>query len=620
MNHERSIFTDMKKIIALLLAFMLSITILGACEVNKVPGPTENPTNQTTQAVTEEAKEAKHDDDEDPNATPAEAFEFANGVITKYIGEYDIVRIPKKIDGTKVVAIGEGAFEKNEIITEVYLSADIETIGSRAFLMAKNLKKVDLGNVVTIGDRAFWYAIPESVRLPDSCKTVGTSAFRCATLAAVNPAGELYIPAGVQSIGENAFSADWFKQVVIEGEIFPEFGKYSLLSSLGKVVFYVSDSITEAKAPAVMEKLYGAGIQSAKVLHMDGTPMYIDYSADFDFNKDTGTLRKYIGSSDTCVIPATIGGVPVVAISDNMFNSNENIRIVVIPEGIESIGDGAFYGCTNLESVNIPDSVTKIGTQLFIDTKNLKTIVWPQGVDIPGNTFARSGLEAVAIPGGVKSIGEEAFKNCENLKEVYIADSVTEMGKGVFEACDALEVIDFLPSGLKEIPEDAFIFCKGIREIHIPEGVTHIGSTAFNGCGSRELSSDEWAEIGDIYFVYVEDPEKELGGNWVKDDRIPHIVNVYLSSTVEYIGWAAFSQVRIGNLYLPKGMREVSQLPEFDRCFSGLRYIRRIVLDDDTTEAQMNAMDEFFMTIEEVGDACWYDEGKNLYYSKAEIK
>ena len=47
------------------------------------------------------------------------------------------------------------------------------------------------------------------------------------------------------------------------------------------------------------------------------------------------------------------------------YSFRENIKNVIIKDGLTTIGDKAFYGCSGLTSVTIPNSVTSIGQQAF---------------------------------------------------------------------------------------------------------------------------------------------------------------------------------------------------------------------------------------------------------------
>ena len=46
---------------------------------------------------------------------------------------------------------------------------------------------------------------------------------------------------------------------------------------------------------------------------------------------------------------------------DNRDNISENIKTIVITQGITSFGENVFGGCTSLTSVTISNSVTEIG-------------------------------------------------------------------------------------------------------------------------------------------------------------------------------------------------------------------------------------------------------------------
>jgi hypothetical protein len=157
-----------------------------------------------------------------------------------------------------------------------------------------------------------------------------------------------------------------------------------------------------------------------------------------------------------------------------------------------------------------------------------------------------------------------------------------------------------------------------VKEIRIPEGVVEIGDRAFTHCGSKFDTPNILEELEAHYILArIADPEKELGDLWVNDDRLPELVNIYFPSTLRYMGSSVFASVRIDGIFLPPSMREVSQLPEFDETFYDMRYIHHIYLDDFATQAQVDALDAFFMEIENVGDKCWWFEDLHPYYAKA---
>ena len=106
----------------------------------------------------------------------------------------------------------------------------------------------------------------------------------------------------------------------------------------------------------------------------------------------TGTMKNYSNDS-----PAT--------------QKKDNIKKVVIEDGVTSIGDNAFYDCTGLTSIEIPSSVTSIGDCAFYNC---------------------TGLTSITIPDRVTSIGDSAFRNCTGLTSVTIPDSVTSIGDCAF--------------------------------------------------------------------------------------------------------------------------------------------------------------------------------------------
>ena len=138
----------------------------------------------------------------------------------------------------------------------------------------------------------------------------------------------------------------------------------------------------------------------------------------------------------------------------------DNVKKVVIEDGVTSIGESAFYSCKSLTSITIPDSVTSIGFTAF---------------------YACSSLTSITIPGSVTSMERSAFEFCTGLKSVTISDGVTSIGESAFINCYSLTSIT-IPDSVTSIENYAFANCSNLTSITILKSVTSIGKNAFKDC------------------------------------------------------------------------------------------------------------------------------------------
>ena len=254
----------------------------------------------------------------------------------------------------------------------------------------------------------------------------------------------------------------------------------------------------------------------------------------WNFDEDTGTLT-ISGEGD-------MEGDMDDSVPWNEY-SNE-IKKIVIEDGVTSIGDYAFVWCSGLTSITIPDSVTSIGEAAFLDCSNLISITIPDGVtsigdrafeacssltsidvgvenkyfsSVDGNLYNKaktefiqyaigknqndfvipnsvtniigyafygcSSLTSITIPDGVTYIGYKAFYDCSSLTSITIPDGVTYIGDYAFEWCSGLTSIT-IPDSVTSINNSAFGDCSNLTSITIPDSVTSIGYEAFRGCSS----------------------------------------------------------------------------------------------------------------------------------------
>ena len=174
----------------------------------------------------------------------------------------------------------------------------------------------------------------------------------------------------------------------------------------------------------------------------------------------------------------------VTSIGVNAFQGCRNLASIEIPNSVTNIGISAFRRCTRLSSITIPSSVTSIGDYAFYDTSWLTNKRQENDSLVIVNEILIDGAACsgeVTIPDGVTNIGNHAFESCNKLASITIPSSVTNIGKYAFSDCNNLASIK-IPEGVTSIGDGAFYKCTGLTSINIPEGVTSIGDYVFESC------------------------------------------------------------------------------------------------------------------------------------------
>ncbi len=255
-------------------------------------------------------------------------------------------------------------------------------------------------------------------------------------------------------------------------------------------------------------------------------------------------------------IPPFYDGKTVRGIADNSFMLMDNLKSLVLPQGIEYVGTYAFSDCAQLESVSIPSSVTSIGDYAFsacnlqnVDLHEYISFIGDNAfslnedavffvtdrtyakefavshnlnhatkepakpfeivytVDENGNATVTGGryfeIGNITIPATtpeghpVVALADGAFKGYENVTEIKICENLVSIGKDVFADCPRLESVMMDEAPIKTIGDGAFRGCGMLAEIGLPDTVEYIGNWAFAEC--------------DIFYVELSPSIKEMG-------------------------------------------------------------------------------------------------------------
>ena len=152
-------------------------------------------------------------------------------------------------------------------------------------------------------------------------------------------------------------------------------------------------------------------------------------------------------------------------------SERNNIKEIVIEDGVTSIGAYAFSKCQSLKKIVIPPSVCKIADKAFFDTTQKKNVyisdlsMWckidfngttANPLNVEGNLYINNELvKVIVIPNDISILKDNTFHTCVNIEDVIIPDNVTHIGK-TFYNCANLKSVTISES-IEYIDRGAFL-------------------------------------------------------------------------------------------------------------------------------------------------------------------
>ncbi|CAK9063022.1 Putative surface protein bspA-like (TvBspA-like-625) [Durusdinium trenchii] len=252
----------------------------------------------------------------------------------------------------------------------------------------------------------------------------------------------------------------------------------------------------------------------------------------------------------------------------------EDLRVVVVPEGVLAVGLCAFQGCSALVSVRLPQALTFVGDSAFQDCLSLAKMALPMSVSYLGTDAFRNcrSLVSVTLPESLTRLREGVFANCRSLTSVLIPDSITTIEKAVFRGCSALRSVT-LPSLVSSIGICAFQSCSCLDQMTIPESVTFMGAGAFQNCSGlvsvtlpNSLTSINFSTFKDCHsLATINIPDSVVAIGHKAFENCRSLVMLTLPNSIVSVGAGAFAGCALEKVSLPDSVKHLER-GAFENC------------------------------------------------------
>ncbi len=415
---------------------------------------------------------------------------YINGVKVDAIREgafdgadIDIIEIPENVYDLEIPSEGYSVFiDKNYLYDYNVVERDVEVVfytgdkvgdfyidRSRGAVIGYDgsasrdvviPEKLDGMTVKEIGEYAFWGEGITSLTLPNSVEVIRLGAF------CDNKLVDVVLPEKCSVIEAEAFWGNDIIRLTIN----------SPSPRLGWKSFY-ENKINVAELPRNTKLSNGSWANSENLVSnqvFDSNVRFVFYDGvkygSFYFDKATQTITRYSAHGGAnVVIPQTIDGVAVKTIGGYAFRGTR-INSVTIPEGVTKLEEYCL-GYIDLASVTLPQSLETIEDSAFAGNK-LTSVVLPNNLKhIELEAFRGNQLTSITIPGTVKKIGASAFRD-NKLTNVVFNNGTEEIDLYAFQNNEIKE-LEFSDS-IKIINSYAF-YENPLEYVLLPKNLETIG-------------------------------------------------------------------------------------------------------------------------------------------------
>ena len=272
-------------------------------------------------------------------------------------------------------------------------------------------------------------------------------------------------------------------------------------------------------------------------------------------------------------------------------NFRNDIKNVVIEDGVTKISDCAFIYCDSLTSITIPDSVTSIGRQAFDYTGYYKNSNnWKNGVLYIDDCLIEAEVQTAdyQIKNGTRIIADGAFiSSRDTLVNITIPPSVKTIGQGAFSQCLYLNNV-YIPESVSTIGDVAFYLCPNITFFTVDSNNQNFSNDEYGVLFNKDKTTLIQYPMGNMETSYTIPESVTTIKDCYAFGYCMNLVNIYIPNTVTSIGLGAFAVCQsLTNITIPDGVTTIG-----DETLAYCTSLTSVIIPDSVTSIGWYAFGE----------------------------
>ena len=506
-----------------------------------------------------------------------------NGVkLEEYLGDEEVVKIPRSIRGKLVKTVGSNCFFSNHKVKKVIFPNTIRNIEPSCFTDCENLEIIEINSSVNISE--IFLDCREDITIISNLKRAIKN--------------------------EEISSLEFYTNVVIidinnfKTEVISEEDKtIKLIRYKGKnKKIKIPDTIDGYKVTELSKGLFSG----QKVEYIE-FPKYLKEIPE-KCCKDCSKLTEVKINKNT------------TKIGECAFSRCESLEKIYLPNNLKTIESNVFYFTRNLKSIELPKNLKKINEFAF-QSSGIQNIYLPESIEFLGKyAFSGTKIDLINIPKKITEIPNGLFKDCYNLKGVIIDGEIEVINEKAFYYSS---ICDFDFSKIKKIDEYAFAFTK-IKELYIPEnlelsdccfrGNSYLTTVIFDKNFKGDIPNQSFSNCSNLKNLVLSDFTENIGEQSFCETGIEHLK---LPKNLEQLGLYSFNGcTSLKTIDIPKNLKEISI-----GCFYNCKELTTVNIDDDSQLTKIN--DSAFYGCKKLTDINFnknLSEIKNQAFSRTGLK